>query len=65
MGFVEDLVRMCDIMSVGRLFELMATEVVSFPEDAELILSDEEPEAPEGVEILRSCDFERVLAMLE
>ena len=65
MGFVEDLVRMCDIMSVGRLFELMATELVARPEDAELILSDEEPEAPEGVEILRSCDFERVLAMLE
>jgi hypothetical protein len=43
---------------------MMATEVVTDAKEADVIVSDEDVEAKEGAEIIRSCDNERILAYM-
>ena len=52
------------VLSLGRLFELMATEVVEEASEADIVLSDGEHTLAEGVEHIHSYDFERITALI-
>ena len=43
---------------------MMAEEMVENPSEADVIVSDRAADARDGAEIIRSCDFEKVLAYL-
>ena len=52
------------VINVYDFFEMLATEVVSTPEEADIIVSDKDFELPEGKEQIHSYDFERILALM-
>ena len=43
---------------------MMAEEVVPGPDDAEVIVTDKSGPYPEGAEIIREYDFERMIALM-
>lgn len=51
-------------LSLYSLFEMMAAEVVSAPEEAQVVLSDRTLVLAPGAEQIRSYDFERILALM-
>lgn len=51
-------------VNMGMFFEGMAADVVQDPSEAEVIVSDRTEDAQEGAEVIRSCDFEKVLAYM-
>lgn len=64
---VSFLLSYCNTTSVinyGSFFEMLAEEVVSTPEEADIVVSDGEHTLKEGAEQIRSFDFERVNAIL-
>lgn len=63
-SFLLDYFKTTSILNVGTLFEMLASEVVESLEDADVIVTDEEPEVREGVEVVRSCDFEKIKALI-
>ena len=64
MSFLMDYFKVTSILNVGMIFEMLATEVVSKPEDAELVVSDEDLDNLEGIEVIRSYHFEKITALL-
>ncbi len=65
LGYLAEYFEYSSILNVGKFFELMATEIVSDPLEADVIVSDEELEdVKEGVEIVKSCDFEKITALI-
>lgn len=52
------------VLNIGTLYEMMATEIVSNPADADIIVSDEDLKIEKEVEFVRSYDFEKISAML-
>ncbi len=52
------------VVNMATFFEQMAEEVVQDPSEAEVIVSDRTEDAREGAEVIRSCDFEKVLAYM-
>ena len=64
LSFLTDYFRTTSIINVGMLFEMLATETVDFPEEADVLVTDEELEVREGVEVIRSYSFERINAIL-
>ncbi|MCR5094687.1 MAG: hypothetical protein K6B72_12025, partial [Lachnospiraceae bacterium] len=53
-----------DIINVGSFFRMMASECTESPEDAEIIVTDKEVAAPEGAEVIREYDFERIMELM-
>jgi hypothetical protein len=51
-------------MSVADLFTMLATEVVTDPAEADVILSDGKVNAKEGADIIHSYDTEKIRAIL-
>ena len=64
MSFLIDYFKSTSVLNVGTLFEILATEVVKSAEDADVLVTDEELEAREGVEVIRSYDFEKIAALI-
>lgn len=64
MDFMLDYFKYTSIINLGTLFEMIATEIVEKQEEADVIVSDEVLELKEGVEQIKSCDFEKVTALL-
>ena len=62
--FLIDDFHMTEVMNVYRFFEMMAAEIVLDPAAAEVIVTDKEMTAPEGAELIREYDFERMLALI-
>lgn len=62
--FLEDYFNATEIINMKDFFTMLATEVVDSPEDADIIVSDAAADAIEGKELIRSCDFERVMALM-
>ncbi|MBR2431736.1 MAG: hypothetical protein IKB23_02360, partial [Clostridia bacterium] len=56
--------RATEIFNMKSLFEMLATEVASTPDEADVIVSDKPDDMRDEKEIVRSCDFERVLQLL-
>ncbi len=53
-----------ETVNLYQFFSMLATEVVDTPEEAEVVLSDETIALPRGIEQIRSCDLERIIALL-
>ena len=64
LGFLEEYFESLEVINMGKLFELMATELVTDPAEAEVVVSDEAIEVAEGVEVVHSYDFEKVAVFL-
>lgn len=62
--FLLDYFKTTSIMNVGMLFEMLATEIVKSPEEADVIVSDEDLAPREGVEVIRSYNFEKIAALM-
>ena len=53
-----------DVINMYSLYEMAADEIVADPQEADLVVSDARTAITEGAQIVRSCDFEKVLALL-
>ena len=65
MSFLTDYFRLTDIINQYSFFEMLAEEVVPSPDDAEVIITDKSGPYPEGAEIIREYDFERMIALMK
>lgn len=64
MNFLTRYFEITKIFNVFDFFRLMASEIADDPKDAEIAVTDEDIEAGETTEIIRSYDTERMIAML-
>ena len=64
MAFLMDYMDVTECLSLHDFATMLATEVVDRPEDADVVFSDEDLTLPEGVQQIRSVDFEKVIALL-
>ena len=64
LGFLTRYFGVTGVVNMGTFFEQMAAEVVQDPSEAEVIVSDRTEDAREGAEVIRSCDFEKVMAYM-
>ena len=62
--FLADYFSATSVLNVGTLFEMLARETVSSPTDADVAVTDEEVSVREGAQIVRSCDFEKIMALI-
>lgn len=62
--FLKPYLHATSIMNVHKLFSMLATEVVSNPEEADVVVSNEDISVKEGAEIIHSYDTERMLALM-
>ena len=51
-------------MNVHELFSMMASEIVDDVTDAEVIVSDKATDVVRDVEVIRSFDTEKILALM-
>ncbi|MCR5095014.1 MAG: hypothetical protein K6B72_13685, partial [Lachnospiraceae bacterium] len=63
-GHLVKYFTLTDIINVGSLFRMMASECTESAEDAEIIVTDKEVAAPEGAEVIREYDFERMMELM-
>jgi hypothetical protein len=64
---LDYLIKYFDITSTINMysfFEMMATELVDNPSEAEVIVSDSVVDHEENAKVIRSCDFDKVLALM-
>ncbi len=54
-----------DVINLADFFEMMATEVVDTPDDADVILSDDIVDEREGKMVIHSYDFEKITPFFE
>ena len=52
-------------MNVGKYFAWMATEIVSDPKEADLVLTAKEVEHREDAEVIHRYEYEKILKYLE
>lgn len=64
LAFLVDYFKTTSILNVGTLFEMLASEVVESYEDADVIVGDEEYDVCEETEVIRSYDFEKIIALI-
>lgn len=62
MNFLTDYFKMAEVMNIHKFFSMLATEVVAEKADADVIVSD--ATTTEGAEVIRSCDFERIISLM-
>ena len=63
-GFLVDYIHTTEVINMSDFFTMIATELVDSPEDADTIVSDKSTDSIDGKDIVRSCDFERVMALM-
>ena len=64
MDFLMDYFVLGKVFTVKDLFSMLATEVVTDIMEADVVVTDETVETKEGAEIIRSYDFEKILAYM-
>ena len=62
--FLLEFFYVSDVINIYIFLEMLATELVLDPENAELIVTNQSITVPEGVEVIREYDFERIIALL-
>lgn len=62
--FLLELFHVTEVINVYTFFEMLVAELVSDPENAELIVTNQSITAPNGVEVIRGYDFERMIALM-
>lgn len=63
-SFLQPYFDALEVINLGTLYEMLATELVGTPEEADVIVSDNLESVPEGAQVVRSCDIEKVTAIL-
>ena len=64
-AFLRPYMTLTDSLNLASVFSMMASETVDDPKDAEIVLSDKDVEISEGATQIRSCDFEKIIALIE
>ena len=64
MTFLTRYFEMTGIINLYDLFGMMASEITDDPKEADIAVTDEEIEAGENTEIIRSYDTERIIGMM-
>lgn len=62
--FLLDYMDVTDVINLYDFATLLATEIVETPDEADVVFSDRELTLREGTEQVRSCDFEKVIALM-
>ena len=65
MQFLTDYFKCTDVLNIGTLFGMLASEIVDSPKNADIVVSDEELEIGEDVEVIRSYHFEKIAALIQ
>lgn len=63
-GFLTDYFNLTDIINQKTFFEMLAAEVVDSMDEAEIIVTNQVGSYPEGAEVIREYDFERIIALM-
>ncbi len=64
MAFLLDYLNVTDVINLHDFACMLATEVVDDPSQADVVFNDTFEPSREGVELIRSYDFERVMQLL-
>lgn len=64
LGFITRYFNVTDVINVYDLFRMMATEVVTDIDEAEIVVSDENLSQRDGVEYIRSYNMERIISLM-
>ena len=64
LGFLTEYFDLTSVMNVHEFFSMMGTEIVDDMADAEIVVTDKLVDVKEGTEVIRSCDTERILALM-
>jgi hypothetical protein len=64
MRFLTDYFHVTKVMNVYDFFRMMAAEIVFDPAKAEVVVTNKTVEVPEGVEVIREYDFEKIMALV-
>lgn len=64
LDFLMDYLEEPPMLNMDMFFRMMAAEVVENPEAADIVVSDEALPLAEGAEQIRSCDFARILQLM-
>ena len=59
-----DYFNLAKVINVKKFFSLMATEIVTNKDEADVIVGDKIEQVKEDVEVIHSWDFEKMLAYL-
>ena len=63
-AFLEDIINSALVLSVYDFATMLATEVVAAPEEADVVFSDQDVALKDGAQQIRSCEFEKLLALM-
>ncbi len=64
LNFVTEYFHVTDVINVASFFELMAKERVTDPAAAEVIVTDKDIDCPEGAQLIREYDIEKMIALM-
>ena len=64
LGFLTKYFDITSVMNVYELFSMMASGIAVIPEGAEVVVTDKNVNTADGVEIIRSSDIERIMALM-
>ena len=64
LAFLTHYFNVTDIMNFYEFFSMLASEVTDDISQADIIVSDFNVNAAECVEVIRSCDFERMISLM-
>ena len=64
LGFITRYFDVTDVINVYDLFSMLASEVVTDINEAEIVVSDENLSQLDGVEYIRSYDIERIISLM-
>ncbi|MBO5312558.1 MAG: hypothetical protein J6B29_01195 [Clostridia bacterium] len=61
---IKPYIKMTEILNLKTVFEMLATEIVSDPYEADVIVSNEAYDVDESVIQIHSCDIEKITAII-
>ena len=64
MDFLTDYFHVTDVINMKTFFEMAAQQVTDDLSAADVIVTNHDLAAPEGAEIIREYDYEKILAMM-
>lgn len=63
-GFLKQWLETTDVINVYDFVKMAATELADDPETADIVVSDRSLKTSEGAEVIRSCDIDKLRALL-
>lgn len=64
LGFLTEYFDLTSVMNVHEFLSMIETEIMDGMADAEIVVTDKLVDVKEGTEVIRSCDTERILALM-